>query len=386
MNSPLDIITSVEMQQIHKMYTEVKEKNKQAAYNLFTLSSYNNQKENFHSDVIASLLNPGGRHNEGNKFLLLFIDFLNTHYGYSLVQEDYTDAEVIKEEARIDIWIRSKVSGKSILIENKINDAGDMDDQLGRYYRHAMDNNYPVKAIIYLSPDGVKTAPLQEPEVDKLLQNVPAFSNSESDLVNGWLSKCCNINNRPESYTLIYQYIELIKQLNHTAMDKDVMKQFYELISNPEHFNIARDINELSSQLGTYRRDEFQKNWKVAPAPFKKIHRLTGYGNCGTLFENYFSKGFNYKLDVYFGPRGSAKVRLWTPDAKHDNDIGRDACFDKLESIGLKEKFVIEYPDRHNSMVAHRFRMDDYDNLIAVDHAVYNFVKDLIIRLNEIKE
>lgn len=380
MKTPVDIITSPEMKAIHDKYLAVQEKNKQAAYNLFTLSSYNNQKENFHSDVIASLLSPVGKHNEGNKFLLLFIDFLNTHYGYSLKHEDYEKAIVTKEEERIDIWIRDEESKHCIIIESKINNADDRVGQIVDYYKRAKNRKFEVDAAIYLTPDEIKPVPLVPQEIEQVLRKVSALSDSDKDLVNGWLSKCCDKNNKPESYTLIYQYIELIKQLNHTAMNNDSMKEFYELISPKENFNVARSINMLSSNLRTYRRDEFMKRWEgVDILPFTKKTQLRQYDNCGMLFENFTEGDFTYKMDIYFINEGNAMLRFWTPG--QNDESGRMACFNKLESIEMAKGFKTENPDAQNSWVTKYFMLSKYGSMIELDNILYDFTLTLIDKL-----
>ncbi|HRF16793.1 MAG TPA: PD-(D/E)XK nuclease family protein, partial [Chitinophagaceae bacterium] len=103
---------------------------------------------------------------------------------------EFQETDVLREKGRIDVWIRDNKSGKCILIENKINNAVDREDQLLDYYRYSKDMGFSPLAIVYLSLDGKKTAPEQSHPLDISIINVPAFNNTEKDLVNGWLNYC----------------------------------------------------------------------------------------------------------------------------------------------------------------------------------------------------
>jgi hypothetical protein len=51
-------------------------KNADIGLNLFQIISPVFQRENFHSDILRLLLDPKGPHNEGPKYLKLFIEYL----------------------------------------------------------------------------------------------------------------------------------------------------------------------------------------------------------------------------------------------------------------------------------------------------------------------
>ena len=62
------------------MNKEVKKEKELAGYNLFTISSSTYYLENFHSDIICSLLDPFGLHNERYTFLNIFIEYSNKNF------------------------------------------------------------------------------------------------------------------------------------------------------------------------------------------------------------------------------------------------------------------------------------------------------------------
>jgi hypothetical protein len=54
------------------------------SYNIFTLSTWNNHLEHFHSDIFASFLDPDGLHEEESLFLDKFIDYLKNYHGINI--------------------------------------------------------------------------------------------------------------------------------------------------------------------------------------------------------------------------------------------------------------------------------------------------------------
>jgi len=59
------------VQRIHEQ--KIAERERKKRFNIFDVLRYIRKDENFHSDIIAYLLNPSQRHGLGNKPLELFI-------------------------------------------------------------------------------------------------------------------------------------------------------------------------------------------------------------------------------------------------------------------------------------------------------------------------
>src|SRR6266404_4347993 len=93
-------------------------------FNLFAIISELYYRENFHSDVLQAIIDPKGKHREKDAFLHLFLEFIRSH-GAAINSSDYSNAQVIREKDRIDLLIKDEDSKKAIIIENKINNAGD---------------------------------------------------------------------------------------------------------------------------------------------------------------------------------------------------------------------------------------------------------------------
>ena len=156
-------------------------RNKSMEINPFEVASNTFYKENFHSDVIRELLDPHGSHKEGSLFLYLFIDAINNQDKTTICKLDYQDVEVIREMNRIDVLIKSERSKHCIILENKINNAGDMVRQIPRYYDVMIGKGFVVDRIIYLPldvnkmPDKSDWSDADKQHIDPLITIMPAF-------------------------------------------------------------------------------------------------------------------------------------------------------------------------------------------------------------------
>lgn len=233
-----DFISHEKFKNIDKEIQRIEKERYNNGFNLFTVSSYNSYLENFHSGVISLLLNRNERHNQKALFFYSFISFLK-EIGAKIDENDYQNYEVLREKGRVDIWIKDNSSKKSIIIENKINNANDQDRQLERYYEYVDNQDFKVDAVIYLTLKGNKKAPITNvTELDEKVINIEAFSQTETNLCVGWLEKCYHLstqNNNIDSSSFIHQYIKLIKYLSQIVMDTEIKNNFYEVVSNEEN-------------------------------------------------------------------------------------------------------------------------------------------------------
>lgn len=354
----------------------INNKKREASYNLFTISSYNSYIENFHSDIIASLLNPIAAHKLGNTFLFLFIDYLNSLHELKINRNNFTNVEVTREKGRLDIWIKDLSSKRAIIIENKINNAMDMDNQLDRYWHYAETRNqYSVDAIVYLTLDGTKKAPTAEGPINHIIKNVEAFSNEPDNLINGWLEPCLGVASNLDSSTFIYQYIKLIKHLANRTMETNTMEELYKFISAKNGFKTLDTIVKMYSDLTTFRTDKFSTQ-VTDYSPFKKQYR---YKPMYMLYDNYLYKGHKLKLDVWFEESGGAEVVFWNVTTGGIN--GRMVLTQRLNDIGLIQEFTNEVSYNDNGYSKHFIVGDNYETMSEVDQAVLAFVKKFMEKL-----
>lgn len=116
-----------DLDNLSSQYSEYKKTSHETPFNIILASSELYYRENYHSDIIAAIIKRGD-------FYRMFIRWLNLlHKCVEIDYNNYADIKVEREEGRIDILIKSDASKHCIIVENKINNASDMDRQLPRY-------------------------------------------------------------------------------------------------------------------------------------------------------------------------------------------------------------------------------------------------------------
>lgn len=348
----------------------------QVSYNLFTLSSYNNQLENFHSDILASFLDTKGLHDEGRLFLDLFLSYINNNCSLNIDLNSFQEPVIKREKGRLDILVFDKISKNAIIIENKINDAPDMDEQLIRYYDWCKNNKLTTVSILYVSLRGLKKAPPVTDEMKDLVNNIAFFADSELDLVNGWLSICIDKSKNIETKSLLIQYVKLIKHLAFNSMERKTMDEFYKIANEAGFLNKVRELGQLTStsKIPVYRADKFQsliEDYK----PFQKTYR---YKPNYILFEDYREGENRYKLDIAFEEDGSAWIGLWNP--QQQNEKGNESLLKKVEEISYLDKFKAY---KTNSWFKKRFDLKEYGSMDEIDKEIVEFTKELMKKLNQ---
>ena len=348
-------------------------------YNIFSISKLGTQLEDFHSDIIYSLLNPSGLHNEGNIYLKMFLEFLHNKYSLDKIHlSDFKNAEVYREAGRLDISIIDNNSKKAIIFENKINNAPDMVDQLDRYFIWCKDRGLEVVSIVYLSLRGLKFAPTMKNGADVF--NIGAFNNKSNDIVSGWLIPSIGISKNIENTSLIIQYKKLLTFLGYKSMETELLDDFYKLASDKKIIEQIDKLKELSDKIPEYRMDKLVKEIEDFK-PFKKTYR---YKPNHILYENFIEKDNKFKIDIVFKKSGSAFLYFWNP-AK----TGKEAYLSikqKLEGINYLNFFPKQNEDEidESGWIGFRkyFDINDYKTMQEVDDKILDFA---IKFMNELK-
>ncbi len=224
------------------------------------------REENFHSDIIAYLLSPDKAHSLGNEPLFLFIDLLNAAGKNKTYHESSTDFDLIdrtafngavieREPGRIDILITNQSTNECIIIENKINWAGDQGRQLERYYQKMQKSGHAVRAVVYITPDAANKRPTEQSlgdsadEIKQKLIILPAYPDAEGDTINlnyGWVAA-------------LVEYVA--KELNDLDLLSFLRQYFIFLEKRRGEFmseQIAKDLRDLFSTGGTFDAASFE--------------------------------------------------------------------------------------------------------------------------------
>ena len=266
-----------------KRYREYIDKNnfeENYPFNIFELISDIYYRENFHSDIIAQLLR--------NEIILKnFLDFIGVD------KSKYENCEVEREESKIDILIKTEKN--CIIVENKLNWAKDMPEQLFRYYNECKNNKkLEVDKVVYLSPNSLKK-PTEDSvkEIPKeLIKIIIGYDGENNDFYTMVLQKSLEeMNNKePKEWRLLLEhYLKILRQTGETKMDK-LTKEFYDKIVNDgKEYEKIELIATMYNDLTKTRINNL-------------ISTFSGENyNNECFYRDFYSekRGLNYAIDIY---------------------------------------------------------------------------------------
>ena len=266
-----------------KRYREYIDKNnfeENYPFNIFELISDIYYRENFHSDIIAQLLR--------NEIILKnFLDFIGVD------KSKYENYEVEREESKIDILIKTEKN--CVIVENKLNWAKDMPEQLFRYYGICKDNyGLEVDKIVYLSPNSWKQPEEQSiKEIPKeLIKTIIGYDGENNDFYTMVLQKSLEEMNNKESKEwrlLLEHYLKILRQTGETKMDK-LTKEFYDKIVND-----GKEYEKIEL-IATMYNDLIKTRINNLASTFSGEN----YNN-ECFYRDFYSekRGLNYAIDIY---------------------------------------------------------------------------------------
>ncbi len=240
-------------------------------FNLFQILGIGHYEVRTHSPILAELLNPRGRHGQGDVFLNLFLtklDIDKTAFDPARTRvepERYIGPKTETTGGQIDIVVEDGIR-RRILIENKIY-AGDQENQLLRY--HNYDRNAD---LIYLTRFGSEASAYSAGSLDRDSYRTVSYEKEIRD----WLMDC-----RKEAACLpgiremLSQYIALIEELTHQSTTKEMNAELIQhIIETPENLKaffalrdaggavqaslfekLDEDLTRIAGELGLEKRD-----------------------------------------------------------------------------------------------------------------------------------
>ncbi len=278
-------------------------------FNLFAIISDLYYRETFHSDILKALLDPKSPHGAGDKYLRLFLAFLKSkENGATIDPNAYPDAEVTREEGRVDVLVKDEDSKKAVIIENKIKDAIDQPKQLPRYLYRLKSLGFSCDAIVYLrlnreqQPDMTGWTPEEIAEIKSKLICVTAYNDAEDDLLNGWIQKCENVSRNPDAESILRQYGALIKKLGGNVMNKPIMKKFYSMMLEGENLKTAQSLKAMLDELVLYRAERILDHFKHEPRPFQTPWIYKGKEGTAAVFDELLWHKSDLAVDIYVEP------------------------------------------------------------------------------------
>ena len=368
------------LQPISSEYIKSKKEIQQNVFNIFNIVSNLYYRENFHSDIIKYFLDPNEKHNCGSAFLNVFIQMLNEKINQKHKYIDaayYDNAVVVREEGRIDILIKSEMSRKCIIIENKIHNASEMPRQIPRYYDYVKKQGYNIDAIVYLplektkEPDKSDWTDEDKENITPLLTIIPAYDKSKNiNLVDNWLRPSILISDNIDIISTLRQYSSLIKKLNHNIMDNIVLEKFRQELLKDDNAIIAKSIQEMLKSLPEYLAMRIVDVYRVKCHPFEQVGI---YGGAGACFAEAMINNVGYKFDIWCDING-----YQTKFYHNREDVTEDDFKNLVKSIDTLSKsgFII------NKLIAKKdFNLTEEEELYKlVDELLNELKRKLVVR------
>lgn len=357
---------------VAKKYYDEKGHAKEDRYNIFHIISDLYYRENFHSDLISFFLEPNANHGCSHLMLDIFIAMLNKA-GCDIDNMNYSDAVVVREQARIDILISSEESKRAIVIENKINNANDMPRQLPRYYDY-VSKKYSLDAIVYLPLDFNKKPNMDDwTEEDRnnvlpLLKIIPAYDRQHrTNIVDDWLLPSLPKIDKVDVLSTIRQYTDLIISLNKFNMDNIILEKFRNELLKGDNLKTAQSVRNMLNELPAYLAQRIYDRFSGSCSPFEKVWI---YKSWDTVFEKAIVDDIYLKMDIWCYEE-RYDVLFWTPTPEVD-ESAFNSCVAKIHSL----KQFSPKSDARNQLIRH-FAFTE-------ETALLNFIQELLTELHTI--
>ncbi len=391
--------------QVAEDYLEHKTKKIDYGFNIFEIVTDLYYREKFHSDLIAAFLNPFEKHYEGNLFLNIFIEYINQiKPKLSINSLEFKNSEVITEffiksegyyekeennateKGYIDILIKSVSHKKVIIIENKINNAPDQKNQLPKYAKYFLDNEYQIEAIIYLNLNHRKkpdtTTWTKDKEILKIIDDklriVEAYNETNNnDLLKNWLVPCQLKAKNFDAIAILKQYSKLIQKLGFQNMNQLIMDKFYPNIQNKEKYETALAIRNMLNDLPKYTRRRIEQNYESNYKPFEKIWLYEAKDGNAVVFEGSIYNTSKSRLVLHINVPSDLKVDLeFFERLNIENNREIATTKEVLKQINLLDSFTLTGDNR--------FKYNTVFNLPYEENELYEIVNSFLEKLRKL--
>ena len=296
---------------IIKESEEKQEKRMETGFNLFYLISDHYYRETFHSDIIAALLSPKEKHGGGNLYLNLFLDMIGVD------KSNYQDAKVHKEYGtndgtlggRIDIFIEGG-NKHCVVVENKLNNAGDTYKQLPKYYHYLDNNKYNIDKFVYLplnpykTPDKSDWSDEERIFIDGKLKILPAFLEGEPNLIDNWLEIAEKKTENEDARFIIKQYVTVLRNLTNSIMNAKSLKSFYNEMIEGDNLKTALSVRDMLNDLPEYMAKRIVDKYSSNYVPFEKVFLFSTSSQKAAVLHEAKVKEILISVDIYCSVQG----------------------------------------------------------------------------------
>jgi hypothetical protein len=344
-------------------------------FNIFTAFSDYYYKENLHSDIIKYIFDPHTEKVGNRKYMEIFKSFVENKLGKK-VNFDLNSIKIEREKNKIDILIKDDLNN-CIFIENKINNAIDMDDQIGRYYNILLKKNYSIQAVIYLKLSPLKWLdknysmkdPVMRNKIEKILLELPIVNKTgEYNFVDDVLNNCIMVSNNIVSTVFLTEYSSLLKYLGGNFMATELnIQAMYKIFDDEETLNSFRVFGSLWDNRNKIIAEVF-KNYMQNQLGFL-VH--SGDANNAVFKKIKDDVNIGFHTDFSFG-------FVHTPDKNQINSSSRKLFKEILENENIQKYFTEDEVDDNGWWV---YKAVDYNKITCL-----NDLKKLVEEFEKILE
>ena len=269
--------------------------NVEKTFNIFSVISDQYQKENLHSDIIRAIIGQDSDCFKSEYIMKEFLKFIRVepedffdNISSIVVQREYsTLTNNDNDRGRVDLLIYDDT--KAIIIENKINGAPDMDNQLAKYYEQLNNEGKKVLKIVYLTlndSEGPKNFDQYIKSYQRYLKSIKeklicisAVSDTKEKSFSVFLRelKLEQENNRDVKKVFLEQYCQLLDSLGGcNLMTETEVKCLEEILNDEKMIHKVNDFIEIWDKRFEFVGKKIFSRIQSEKKRFKK-ENLRGY-------------------------------------------------------------------------------------------------------------
>lgn len=219
-------------------------------FTFFELISDLYYREKFHSDILFSILNKNTPDIGRDYFLKLFLDYLgipievfNPEKEYTIKLEQPTgkiqkNEEDLGKKGFIDVFIYN--DSQALIIENKINYAPDMENQLVRYMKY-VEEELEIKkyAVIYLTLTDDKN---KKPPISSYSKEFNYYSEKLRNVNEKVLYECYAVGENSFSNTFLKNCLNRLRMENNSQIASVFLEQYKILLDHEGGYSYMENL------------------------------------------------------------------------------------------------------------------------------------------------
>ena len=221
-------------------------------FTFFELISDLYYREKFHSDILFSILNKNTPDIGRDYFLKLFLDYLgipievfNPEKKYTIKLEQPTgkiqkNEEDLGKKGFIDVFIYN--DSQALIIENKINYAPDMENQLVRYMKY-VEEELEIKkyAVIYLTLTDDKN---KKPPISSYSKEFNYYSEKLRNMNEKVLYECYAVGENSFSNTFLKNCLNRLRMENNSQLASVFLEQYKILLDHEGGYSYMENLEK----------------------------------------------------------------------------------------------------------------------------------------------